>query len=866
MKPLKLTMNAFGSYADEQTIDFTALGMSGLYLITGDTGAGKTTIFDAISFILFGEASGDGRNDYMTLRSDFAGENAKTYAQIEFISGGKQYKIKRVIKKTGQEVELTLPDGTVVSGARNTKPKIAEIVGLDRDQFAQIVMIAQNDFLKVLYSSTEERLKILRRIFSTDRLRRFQDQLKARVSSENEKRKLILHDFERYDVDIYKRDEQFAEWEKQIAGDRADLSATDKEVKKSQEQRLKLAARLAVAENLSKMFSDLAKHGIDLAEHEKEAQQIAQTATHTARGETALYKIKPLADTVQKAFAENTAAMSGLSSAKEDFSAAEAELKNAAKELEALPPLDEAQKAFTSLEQECESANKRLNRLNILRSERDAIAQKQDRLIIAQAKFEKQCLVFNDADMKHRAIEEVFLRSQACILADTLADGKPCPVCGSTEHPSPAEHTDSHVSEEQLRNAEKSREEARAKREKTSAECGALKAEIDTLVKLFMDDYREHAQGASWDGSKSHLAALCAQTQQTAGDLAAQKEKREKELRELTETRKYASERSTNAESGVSAARTLVVERTASEQRSASALKGAESELKKALFENAFADEAEYRSALVTENELRRMKRYVLDHEKKGEQLAHDIDRLEKETAGKEKPDLDDLRAQEKTVNAEIKEQNQKRDELSVRLGNTEKALKELRAAAARFAEVEKAYAAVKQLTNTAAGKLDFETYAQMAYFECVLRAANIRLKLMSQNRYTLLRKTDFYDGRKRSGLELEVVDAHTGKTRPAGTLSGGESFLASLSLALGLSDVVQQRSGGVQLDAMFIDEGFGSLDQDALELAIRTLSEMAGTNRIIGIISHVTELRERIDKQVLVEKTTSGSKIRMLV
>jgi len=486
--------------------------------------------------------------------------------------------------------------------------------------------------------------------------------------------------------------------------------------------------------------------------------------------------------------------------------------------------------------------------------------------VIAQTKFEKQCSVFNDADMKHRAIEEVFLRSQACILADTLADGRPCPVCGSTEHPSPVKYEGDRIGEEQLRSAEKNREEVRAKREKTSAECGALKAEIDTLVKLFMDDYKEHAQGVSWEGSKSHLNELCAQMRQETGDLAAQKEKREKELLKLTETRKSASERSINAESGVSAAKTLVSERTASEQRSASALKRADSELKKVLYENAFADEAEYRSALVTENELRSMKRHVLDHEKEGEQLARDIDRLEKETAGKERPDLDDLRTQEKAVNVEIKGHSDKRDELSVRIGSTEKALKELRAAATRFAEVEKAYAAVKQLTDTAAGKLDFETYAQMAYFECVLRAANIRLKLMSQNRYTLLRKTDFYDGRKRSGLELEVLDAHTGKTRPAGTLSGGESFLASLSLALGLSDVVQQRSGGVQLDAMFIDEGFGSLDQDVLELAIRTLSEMAGESRIIGIISHVTELRERIDKQVLVEKTTSGSKISMRV
>ena len=176
--------------------------------------------------------------------------------------------------------------------------------------------------------------------------------------------------------------------------------------------------------------------------------------------------------------------------------------------------------------------------------------------------------------------------------------------------------------------------------------------------------------------------------------------------------------------------------------------------------------------------------------------------------------------------------------------------LKELRRSAERFAELEKQYAAVKPLSDTANGKFDFETYAQTAYFERILRAANLRLKLMSQNRYTLRRAIDSDDGRKRSGLELEVLDVYTGKLRSATSLSGGESFMALLSLALGLSDVVQQRVGGIRLDAMFIDEGFGSLDAEVLELAVSTLSDMAGSGRIIGIISHVAELRERIDKQ----------------
>jgi len=220
MKPLKLTMSAFGSYADVQEVDFTRLGAVGLYLITGETGSGKTTIFDAISFALFGKASGTARDDYSMLRSDFAAERAKTFVELDFVSGSGHYSISRTIKKTGQDVVLILPDGTSISGDRNIKPKITEITGLDRDQFAQIVMIAQNDFLRFLQSNTDERLKILRRIFGTEALRQFQERLKSLVKQESDNRALLLHDFERHGVDVYKRHGIFAEWESQIESDK----------------------------------------------------------------------------------------------------------------------------------------------------------------------------------------------------------------------------------------------------------------------------------------------------------------------------------------------------------------------------------------------------------------------------------------------------------------------------------------------------------------------------------------------------------------------------------------------------------------------------------------------------------------------
>ena len=290
MKPIKLKMSAFGSYADEQLIDFGRLGESGLYLITGETGSGKTTIFDAISFALFGKASGINRSDYTMLRSDFAGTNDKTLVELDFVTGGEAfssaesssnavsnnavYRIKRTIKKNGQDVVLTLPGGTLISGDRNVKEKISEIVGLDKDQFAQIVMIAQNEFLRFLQSVTDDRLKILRRIFGTEVLKNFQEQLKIRAKQEGEKLRFIIHDFNRYEVDVHKREEQFGEWEEQIKTDRAELANLDKAHAQYDKSKQELAAKIAIAEELTKKFTDLASSRVRLREHESMALEM----------------------------------------------------------------------------------------------------------------------------------------------------------------------------------------------------------------------------------------------------------------------------------------------------------------------------------------------------------------------------------------------------------------------------------------------------------------------------------------------------------------------------------------------------------------------------------------------------------------
>jgi exonuclease SbcC len=1008
-------MSAFGSYADAQTIDFAELGSGGLYLITGETGSGKTTIFDAISYALFGKASGRARDNYKMLRSDYASGRVKTSVSLDFAAGGAVYNITRAItphiaRKTGEttytdSVALTLADKTTLDRDREVSAKISEIIGLDRDQFAQIVMLAQNDFLRFLQSGTDERVKILRRIFGTGSLKYFQETLKARSKEASDGLALCRRDFERGGVDPHRREEQFAEWDARIKQDKTALAEADKKLAELDERSEALAARTAVAKELSKKFEGLAATRAALFWHAARMGEMSRLEARRVRGETALRRVKPFADKAAEAENLFASARTELARAKAEAEAALAELAEAKLALSGLPSLDEKRTAFDALKREGEKAAETRGKLTALKTEYDDISAKraalltlqkelsdvtgvisglpalsgeqaalealkrereeaetlrdalsalngdyealitqQARLAALRSEFEKLNLEFSAAESGFNAAEEIFLRGQAGLLARALENGKPCPVCGSADHPAPACPADGSVTENELKKAREEARKARKRREDKSNECAVLRARLDTLRGRFLADLRGVIPGAAEEAgaliksglsaANARLAALTekkadaekklsdltekwneatqrrdalsqkraelraaaetrakrfladalefipsgeegaagerlaealALAQAESGKLDARKRADETELARLEREHKATADRNAGAELKNQSARTLAAERERRETEQREKRAHSAEAFAEALRTHNFADEAEYENSLASEEELSAAAKRLSDYEKEGERLKADENRFARETAAQEKPDLEKLAAETEAVNGAKVETRGKRDEVRSRLERTERVYGELRQSAARYAELEKRYAAVKQLSDAANGRLDFETYAQTAYFERVLRAANLRLKAMSQNRYALLRKTDGGDARKRSGLELEVLDSYTGKARSANSLSGGESFLASLALALGLSDVVQRSAGGVRLDAMFIDEGFGSLDPDALELALRTLSDMAGSGRIIGIISHVAELGERVEKRLSVEKTPSGSKIRVI-
>jgi len=1008
MKPVKLTIEAFSSFVEKQKIDFSALGNNGLFLITGETGSGKTSIFDAISFALFGKASGSNREDYTMLRSDYAESKEKTSVKFEFISSKASYVVKRTIKKNGgQEVELEMPDGKKESGDRNVTDKITEIIGLNRDQFAQIVMIAQNDFLRFLQSKMEERVNILRHIFETDVFNIFQEKLKARVKKEKDDHELILQYFKRFNVDIYKREEKFSEWEEQIKTDKISLSIVDKNIIQNDNFKKEIAGALATAEKLNREFVELGKLRIFLKEHELMIDEIEESKKRAELGETALRKVKPFAEEAARTVERLSSAQAGLDDARKKESASFLEMEQAEKILKELPLLEEAKNNFSALLKKWEVSVEQLKQLSLIKKDHDLITEKQSELLKANnelirvnktleelpeieeskekldqlmqetesnqealfklSQMQKDMAVINDkmnlltkmqsdfnilnsefisADKKHKTMEVLFLSNQAGILVKNLINGKPCPVCGSTDHPNPAKISDDNVTTEELKKAENIKETAHDKLTEKSKECEklkteitvlsdrfikdllnyisgvtietanvqllevinkvktkideltktkneaekiyikskkifeeavkkrdelnpkvtALKSEIDTLIKILNEKLEEYIKESDWETSKDKLSELIDLSQRETEALTAQKNNDEKSLNSLIAKYNEANDKMIKARSSHSSAQSIVSERDKNEKEAGKTSIEAREKFKEALKINNFLNESEYIIALITEEELSYLRKKITDYEKNSEYYAKDIKRLEKETEGKEKPDLDKLNKDAETVNEESVKLAGKREEIKIRMDTTENNLKELRKAAKDFEAIEKSYAAVKQLSETANGKFNFETYVLVEYFKRVLNAANQRLFVMSQNRYKLLRKEENDDKRSKTGLEIETFDAYTGKTRSTSSLSGGESFMVSLSLALGLSDIVQQSAGGIHLEAMFIDEGFGSLDTETLDVAIKTLSEMAGPNRIIGIISHVNELRERIDKQIKIEKTSRGSKVIMLV
>ena len=769
MKPLQLTMRAFGAYADEQTIDFTLLGDKNFFLIHGPTGSGKTTILDAISFALYGSASGDLRES-KSLRSDYAPAEQKTEVEFTFKSGEHIYQVLRApeqeLKKQRGEGTRKVPaaaalfkllsDGSkdpLAAKSDEVTKKVTEIIGFKAEQFRQIVLLPQGEFRRFLIAESKDRKAILETIFKTELYRRIETLLAERSST-------IDNNYQ-----TLKQQRQFI------------LDSTE----------------CADSEQLDASIQLL-------LQRQKEETAALQTAA--ARLTAAKLQLQQ-AQQLHNAFTEAAAAQAALLTLTEQRSAVAA-IKTEAAQAEKAALLEEIYNSALRAHkhnQECQTAAQNalqatLNTKNDLqelhRQLSEQLQQLDGQAVTTAADLNKALELLNQRilQLHSEAAKLSGVTAELERLAAALADNEPCPVCGSLQHPHPATVS------------------------------AAQRADLQRQTQIISNQTRA-------------LQQLQQQYQQTQLQLAGCE----------------ATQKSTQT-----AAEAAMQEFSALRQH-----------FKERLEASDFDSQAAFLAAMRTEARRQQLQQTIAAYEQNLAAATDRLQRAQNAIDGKTAPELTACQDAEQQADALYRQ-------LTAQTAVTAKELTDLQTAQLRLQELEKqmgalqeAYQTAASLAETARGnnpsRLTFSAFVLQAILDDVLQAANLRLTSMSRGRYSLSRTGDVLDARRENGLNIEVTDSFTGVARPVKTLSGGELFLASLSLALGLSDVVQAYAGGIRLDTILVDEGFGTLDSEALDMAIRTLTDLQKGGRLVGIISHVSELRERITARLEVIPGQRGSK-----
>ena len=912
MRPLKLKMVGFGPYAGVQELDFDRLGSSGLYLITGDTGAGKTTIFDAITFALFGEASGNNRNPSM-LRSKYAKEDMPTRVELTFAYSGKVYTVTRnptyeraKIKGTGTTTEsagaeLTYPDGRQVTKNGEVDAAIREIIGLTREQFSQIAMISQGDFRKLLQADTKERQEIFRDIFKTDLYVLLQNQLKEKAGEVRGQRDQASQSIRQYingvtcDEDsVYALDVQKAKNGELPITEVMELLRTLLEQDRQAE--LTLEAELAAAEKeLEQITSQLTQAEAYEAAKTALAKRVADEAALSAQLEIARDALSAAQETVPEqeglqsritetelllpSYDELEVYTAALAAAQTDLAGAHAAQESAAKEKNNLTTeitglrAEQKDLADVSAEKEKLAAQRQqlveqqkefaafLSGMAVLAREQTALAVKQQDYLNAE-KVSSELL--REYEVKERA----FLREQAGIMASGLTAGMPCPVCGSVEHPQLAVLAEDAPTEADVKAAKAKYDTAQRRANEASNEAQKRKGMVDTTEEILAKEIDSLIPGTPLEDSakaaeeqENLLAAQIGGLNVQIAALAKKMARRE-ELDVLLPKKELLLRA---AEETITVKTAEIASLTAKAESSEAQIHALRNKL---AFSDKATAEAEISNLREESDKLRQnLKTAETAYNQSKENLAGirgTIEQLHKQLENGTDIDAEQLQAKKDEYVSQKAVSMAKQKNVHASISANKSALEGISGKAAEIEVLDKKYAWMKALSDTANGSVSgkdrvmLETYIQTTYFERILARANIRLQKMSGGQYDLKRREEADNKKSQSGLELDIIDHINTTERSVNTLSGGEAFLASLALALGLSDEVQM-STGIHLDTLFVDEGFGSLDSEALSKAYNTLAGLTEGNRLVGIISHVAELKEKIDKQIVVKKEKTG-------
>lgn len=899
MRPLKLIVTGFGTYCNRTEIDLEKLGTNGLYLITGDTGSGKTTIFDAISYALFGDVNGQNRNISM-IRSTYATLDIPTEVDLTFEYRGKIYNVKRNPEyerraKKGDgvttqlaEATLTMPDGNVITQHSKVTAAIVELLRIDYSQFSQIAMIAQGDFQKLLMEGTEKRQEIFRKIFKTD----FYQQLQFKLL--DEEKKLGVEQSKINDaIKVHLSNILYEEGDISRLPIQEQLELIERQNKDDSKLQLKLKAEFS---DLEKANSELVSQISKLEETEKAAEalkekknQIEELSKNFGEIETALKNQKEKVPEREKLEADFAVKKEELSKYDElEKLSAEIAKNNssvASKNIE----LSSINKQLESAKNEKEKLSEELKKLGDVGKKETELLSKKDKLlereslVLSLIQNESELLKINDdlqaskkeyielskiAEKKEAEFSQkrkAYMDEQAGILAEELEDEKPCPVCGSIHHPNPACKSSDAPTEAELNLFEKEAKTAVKKADECSKECSVLITKAEA-------------------GEKSLNEGLKKLGLESSKVLEVESKSIKKELSDLEESLQKESARSqrkaqidellpkldVQSEEYAAACEKLSVE-IAGLTAGIEAL-GKQIENTKKSLSCESKDEAEDKLSEIEcrieqmKNELETAQKNFDDANTQKVNLEGQIKQLESLVQSGEKIDGQAKRDELEKIIQKKNELQEKLQNVSSRLERNCDSYNKIQAESEKLAVVEARYKWVSALSKTANGnlssgkeKIKLETYIQMTYFDRIIAHANKRFLLMSNGQYELVRKKEAENLRSQTGLELDVIDHYNGGQRSVKSLSGGESFEASLSLALGLSDEVRVSAGGIKIDSLFVDEGFGTLDSESLQKAFAALTGITEGNRLVGIISHVDYLKEKIDRQIVVKKQRTG-------
>ena len=1008
MKPIKLTMQAFGPFAKTETIDFEKLGSNPLFLINGPTGSGKTSILDAICFALYGETTGNERLG-IQMRCDLAAVDLPTEVTLEFSLHNKVY---RVVRSPEQEAPKARGDGMTVrkhmaslyelgdseklitSKTTQVKTEITNIIGLTETQFRQVMVLPQGKFRELLLASSKEREEIFGQLFQTDIYKKIEYALKDKASAiskaKNEFDNQIRGALQVAGVSS----------EEELGVQRETISTQLEEEKKSEQASLEvlnsIKSELQKAQALAGEFTRREQAEVALKTHLENTEEIAvrQDQLDTAKSASKIelqYVALQNAKAQSQQLSEKISALSqNLNEATNVVTVKEAELKTAKQNVEQVPQLtqlqfnlevmkeklieksdleakianglQQKQQFETKLQQyvslkdkltlDAQQGQKNLDQARVdvalVGSIEAEIKQKQrllqdvQKLVSLKQEYAKHDTLTADKQQKVELANQTYLKAQqladrielkwhnaqAAVLARRLQTGEACPVCGSCEHPHPAQFSEEEVTKEQVQTARAQEREAQASYnqlsnqleqhhvvarqyqkqvDELSQELGehakteviTIQAELqlanEKLQKLTAIDIAELEKNVEqlnqrcivgetkinelknqMAGNESTIKANQGQLSKLLENLdpkyssveilaeeVTQIKAQIKRLNERLEAAQSQLQQATLAKSDIESQLTTNKQWLAeSEQK----LNEAQTNWQKALNDSRFDDEASYLECKATEQELQAWQKEIDEFKQvqiKLEQTLYDLNQVLKD---QEKPDLEAINARLNAQQQHYVDSRNKLDSVRSTFERIEKVRDDIAALHDKNSKLEAEYKVFGTLYDVASGKtgsrISLHRFVLGVLLDDVLIQSSQRLSLMSKGRYILARKTEGFKGAAGRGLDLVVEDGYTGKMRDVATLSGGESFMAALALALGLSDVVQSYSGGIRLDTLFIDEGFGSLDPESLDLAIQTLVDLQQTGRMIGVISHVSELKEQMAQRIDVEPSRIGSTV----